>query len=391
MKSFPLVAVALRRAAVTLPVGLAGTLLSTASIAADPAANFDQLLQRQQRPTAAAAPAAAAPAAAAEPAIRSHLGLQPATQVGQRGECAATNTQCAAGASAQTEHDKPRGQPHQDTPQRHASQRHAPQPQKPHYNVRAANQSFSGEPALTCRSVQWKQGDIVRLQAQLHKQVHVTLPENGIDVIMGDKELWALDWIRNQIFLKPTSQAAEGLATTITAIGQSGNAYEFVVHRIRDNAEVSHCVQLSADLGLAQRAQWNKPTDREQELGTALGREIAQLRERNAQLEQQGREELKNYRKNIHSDYQWNTGGVFSRWDGPQIESVYDDGRFTYVRIKDEGGTPLASISAEVDGQAQLLEYSYDSATKVYQVSGIFPKFVMRSGRQSLDVARGAK
>src|SRR5256885_416109 len=58
----------------------------------------------------------------------------------------------------------------------------------PHTRVRAVNQSIGGEPALSCRSVDWQRGDIIRLQAQPYKQVHVALPENGIDVIMGDKE-----------------------------------------------------------------------------------------------------------------------------------------------------------------------------------------------------------
>lgn len=259
---------------------------------------------------------------------------------------------------------------------------------QPHYNVRAANQSWSNEPAMSCRTINWKKGDIVRLQAQPYKQIHVALPENGIDVIMGDKELWALDWIGNRIFLKPTSRSSEGRSTTISAIGQSGNAYEFVVNRVAESAEVAHCVYINAEGGLISRAAWSRPTDREQEISTVLGREIVNLREQNDNLGRLGTEGMKNYRKKLNSDYGWSKG-AFSRWAGGEVESVYDDGRFTYVRMK-EGGESLVSIMAEIDGKAQLLEYGFDAPSRTYQISGIFPKFMLRSGEQAMSITRKA-
>ena len=118
----------------------------------------------------------------------------------------------------------------------------------------------------------------------------------------------------------------------------------------------------------------------------AMVRELSTLRERNAELERQNREGLKAYRKKLNSNYAWESG-AFSRWNGGEVESVYDDGRFTYVRVKD-GAQGLLSIMAEIDGRATLLEYSYDAPTRTYQISGIFPKFTMRSGEQTMSVLR---
>ncbi|HJV61898.1 MAG TPA: TrbG/VirB9 family P-type conjugative transfer protein [Albitalea sp.] len=252
-------------------------------------------------------------------------------------------------------------------------------------HARAVNQSHGGEPALSCRTVAWKSGDIVRIQAQPYKQVHVALPENGIDVIMGDKELWALDWINNRIFIKPTSRSSEGRSTTISAIGQSGNAYEFLVTRVPESAEISHCIYLTADPGLITRSAWQQAAAGGSE---SLAREVSGLRERNESLQRQSRESMKAYRKQLNSNYAWRTG-LFSRWSGGEVESVYDDGRFTYVRMKD-GAQGLVSITGDVDGKPMLLEYSYDSPTRTYQISGIFPKFTLRSGEQSLSITRGA-
>lgn len=255
--------------------------------------------------------------------------------------------------------------------------------------ARAVNRPAVSEPALSCRTVHWRPGDIIRLHAQPYKQVHVALPENGIDVIMGDKELWALDWINNRIFIKPTSRSSEGRSTTISAIGQSGNAYEFLVSRVPESAELAHCVYIVADAGLISRAAWSKAESLGTDGSGAMVRELSSLRERNAELERQNREGLKAYRKKLNSNYAWDTG-AFSRWNGGEVESVYDDGRFTYVRVKD-GAQGLMSIMAEIDGRATLLEYTYDAPTRTYQISGIFPKFTMRSGEQTMSVLRRAE
>jgi type IV secretory pathway VirB9-like protein len=266
------------------------------------------------------------------------------------------------------------------------AKRHSVAPMQQRYEVRAANQSFSGEPALSCRTINWKKGDIIRLQAQPYKQVHIALPENGIDVIMGDKELWALDWINNRIFLKPTSRSNEGRSTTISAIGQSGNAYEFVVHRIAEAAEVSHCVYINAEGGLLSRAAWTKPTDRESEIATVLGREIANLREQNETAVRAATEGAANARKKVNTAYSWRKDGL-NRWGGAEVEAVHDDGRFTYVRLK-EDNQGLVAVSAEIDGKAQLLEYGYDAPSRTYQISGIFPKLVLRAGEQAMTITR---
>lgn len=255
--------------------------------------------------------------------------------------------------------------------------------------ARAANRPSTSEPALSCRTVHWRPGDIIRLHAQPYKQIHVALPESGIDVIMGDKELWALDWINNRIFIKPTSRSSEGRATTISAIGQSGNAYEFLVSRVPEGAELAHCVYIVADAGLISRANWSKAESLGTDGSGAMVRELSTLRERNAELERQNREGLKAYRKKLNSNYAWESG-AFTRWNGGEVESVYDDGRFTYVRVKD-GAQGLLSIMAEIDGRATLLEYSYDAPTRTYQISGIFPKFTMRSGEQTMSVLRKAE
>jgi type IV secretory pathway VirB9-like protein len=315
----------------------------------------------------------------------------PAAPAGGKATAAATPSASSSTAAARPSAAPAATAPNDGAPPLAAApvpraKRHSVAPMPQRYEVRAANQSFSGEPALSCRTINWKKGDIIRLQAQPYKQVHIALPENGIDVIMGDKELWALDWINNRIFLKPTSRSSEGRSTTISAIGQSGNAYEFVVNRIAEAAEVSHCVYINAEGGLLSRAAWTKPTDRESEIATVLGREIANLREQNETAVRAATEGAANARKKVNTAYSWRKDGM-NRWGGAEVESVHDDGRFTYVRLK-EDNQGLVAVSAEIDGKAQLLEYGYDAPSRTYQISGIFPKLVLRAGEQAMTITR---
>lgn len=268
-------------------------------------------------------------------------------------------------------------------PSARGARRGRPAPAVP-IQARAANQARESEAALSCRTVNWQRGDIIRLHAQPYKQIHVALPEEGIDVIMGDRELWALDWISNRIFLKPTSRSNEGRATTITAVGRSGNAYEFVVNRVAESADIPHCVYVVIGQGLVARDAWER-ADAVRRAG-APANEMAELRERYDALERQSREDMKAYRKKLFTGYRWDSG-LFSRWNGAEPESVYDDGRFTYVRVR-TGAQSLASIMGEIDARPALLEYSYDEPTRTYQISGVYPKFTLNAGRQSLAITR---
>ena len=107
--------------------------------------------------------------------------------------------------------------------------------------------------------------------------------------------------------------------------------------------------------------------------------------------ENQGREALKQYRKEVFTGYQWtNAKGFFAEGAGDGkgvIDSVYDDGRFTHVRLT-RANRGLMSVEADLDGKTEMLEYSYDAPTKVYTISGIFPKFIMKTGESSVTISR---
>lgn len=248
-----------------------------------------------------------------------------------------------------------------------------------------------GHPAIAgkCRTVYWKPGDIVYVQAQIYKQVHVQLPEEAIDVIGANKNVWDMDFIKNHLFLTPTNANPLVAEATATVVGASGNTYEFLIRRV--SSITSHCTVVDAGGALVNRAAWQRKADglisgTDEYTASAVRQVQAQHRESEKNLERQARDALKKYRKQIYTQYAWNAGTGFLANAGG-IESVYDDGRWTYVRLGSDAGG-LMSVLAKVDGKQELLQYDYDPATKVYQISGLFPEFVMRSGQSEVKIVR---
>jgi hypothetical protein len=79
------------------------------------------------------------------------------------------------------------------------------------------------------------------------------------------------------------------------------------------------------------------------------------------------------YRAMIYTRYEWSAGMGFK--GGDLVTDVWDDGRFTFIRVKEDHRGMLAA-KAEVDGQEEVLEYKPDS-NNVYKISGIYPKFTL--------------
>jgi len=251
----------------------------------------------------------------------------------------------------------------------------------------SSNVMANEAPNKRCKTYDWKPGDVITVETARYKQTHITLPESALDVIWGPKELWEADNVENHIFVKPLSPEPQGKETTATAIGTSKNSYEFEFIRVDKLA--THCVNINATGGLVKRQNWDSKDAQSDIRLMLLQQQIAKLTAEKAQAseesQRQAREAVKSYRSSITSNYDWTEGsGWFA--DG-SVESVHDDGRFTYIRLKnDEKG--IMSISAEIDGRMEILEKVYDATKREYRIAGIYPKFLLRAGKSEMTVSR---
>lgn len=241
-----------------------------------------------------------------------------------------------------------------------------------------------------CRTVNWTPGDIVTVQAQMYKQTHISLPEQGLDVVWGTKDLWDQDMVRTHVFMKPTSAQPEGAETTVTVVGASGNSYEFRVVRVAKLQ--SHCVTVKANIGMVNRAAWSN-ADKDTGLETQVQTLQQQLARANsdktaiaAEAQRQTAVAVKSYRSALFSKYDWTEGSGWFAKSG--VETVQDDGRFTYIRLKSDS-RGIMSILADIDGEQEILEKVYDAAKREYRVAGVYPKFTLRAGESEMTITRG--
>jgi type IV secretory pathway VirB9-like protein len=97
---------------------------------------------------------------------------------------------------------------------------------------------------VPCKTVKWQEDNSYKLTAKLHHAVHVVLPEQVQgDPIVGNSVLWDVDAAGQHLFIKPNSTEKEGYSTTVTAVGKSGNSYDFSL--IRSTKGVSSCVRVA--------------------------------------------------------------------------------------------------------------------------------------------------
>lgn len=251
-----------------------------------------------------------------------------------------------------------------------------------------SGQAYSETANKRCKTYDWKPGDIISVEASLYKQTHITLPEAAMDVLWGPKEMWDTDSVENHLFVTPKNPTPQGKDTTATAVGASRNVYEFEFTRV-DNLRI-HCVVLNANGGLIKRQAWNAKDAQAESQIQLLQQQLAKANIEKAQMgeetKRQAQEAIKSYRTSITSKYEWSNGsGWFAQKEA--IDSVYDDGRFTYIRLaNDERG--IMSILAEIDGKTEILEKVYDASKREYRIAGIYPKFIMRAGNSELVVNR---
>ena len=255
-----------------------------------------------------------------------------------------------------------------------------------------AAQSVSASDVGFCKKINWKPDRVYHVNAAINRATHVIFPEDMLgSPIVGNQDLWVVEGQRTHMFVKPTSEAAEGLATTITVIGETNTSYEFVFKRNAKKPDT--CVRIVRDPGMMPAdaiANYQAPNDK---LVQLLQNKIGEL-ETNIQTEQSNtkayarkiaEEALQKYRHHIYTRYGWSRGAGFIGDD--VVADVYDDGRFTYIRVF-HANKGLMAIRALVEDEYEMVEYQFDAESKVYQIAGIFPEIELNYGEAELTIER---
>lgn len=244
-----------------------------------------------------------------------------------------------------------------------------------------------------CTPIKWDESRSFTVAGKLHNYTHIVLPEKilpGTKAIVGNPALWDVEAAGGHIYLKPNSTEAEGASTTISVVSESGASFDFQAVR-RESAE--RCIKVITGTvfnGSTASALNNfvHPNIQRAQVESDM------WRKRYSDLEASHKEEMSNavlealrrYRYHIYTRYNWETkkGGFIGK---NLVSDVYDDGRFTYIRlINDNKG--LLTVEADLDGKTQVVDSRYDDVSRMYRIVGIYPKFTMKYGETKLLINR---
>ncbi len=245
-----------------------------------------------------------------------------------------------------------------------------------------------------CVTIRWEESRSFTINAKLSNYTHIILPEKilpGFIPVVGNPGLWDVEGAGAHLYVKPNSTEGEGASTTISVVGESGAAYDFQAVRRTDGVERCLRVSNGAVFAGATAAALNtfQPPEvrRAQAESTIWKTKYSELEaSHKEQLSNAVTEALRRYRYHIYTRYNWQTkkGGFIGT---NLVSDVYDDGRFTYIRlINDNKG--LLTVEADLSGKTEVVDARYDDVSRMYRIIGIYPKFTMKYGDSKLLINR---
>lgn len=249
-----------------------------------------------------------------------------------------------------------------------------------------------------CKEISWTPNNVYTVRSQLHVATHIILPEpmQGKPVA-GNATLWAVNGENVHLFIKPkTKDEAEGTQTSVSVISNTNTSYDFFIQRVTSDPDM--CIKIIKDatsqMGEGGQQGWRTPQqqDAEELAGqlSAAHQAAATYRQQIATVKHEAQQQLlrtlADYRMHIYTGYTWDDGDA-SFFGRNYISDVYDDGRFTFIRVTHDNKGVL-QISSTIDGQEEMIEYAYDEHRKIYTIAGIFPALVLRYDEAEIDVKR---
>ena len=241
--------------------------------------------------------------------------------------------------------------------------------------------SYANAPAH-CAVIHYQRDHIYTLLGAMHRATHVVLPvAMAASPVVGNSDssasgegLWHVEAQGRHIFFKPTNaKHPEGALTSMTVLGVNGQSYEFLLKR--DKA-ATMCVHV-----LDEGALLNKSWQGQQKNAFNTAFYQANPEKTNAYDTLNAHSALEHYRAHIFGAY---------RYQGKAkalIASVYDDGRWTYIRLKRDP-SQLMSLYGKNGHEKEQLAYEYDALNRLYRINGIYSQLYLKAGKQQVQIER---
>nr|WP_228857519.1 TrbG/VirB9 family P-type conjugative transfer protein [Pseudomonas syringae]QOQ33611.1 hypothetical protein [Pseudomonas syringae pv. actinidiae] len=249
--------------------------------------------------------------------------------------------------------------------------------------------------AASCRVIHWKPDMVIEVNSAMYLGTRIEFPADIIMDPVPSSTLWDTDGATSQIVVKPNSQQPDGSQAVVRAWTADGNSYDILAKRV-SAAQNDTCVKVVAD-GMVftpeGRAALQAQSARLAQGNAAAGVQAQQLQQQLSQVRRQAEDDkkkavveaLRRFRYHVYTRYSWDEGSGFAAKG--IITDVYDDGRFTYIRLN-QPNRGLLSVETEIGGKNAVVHTSYDDAYGMYVISGIYPKFTLRADEAEIGVKR---
>ena len=246
--------------------------------------------------------------------------------------------------------------------------------------------------AADCRVVHWRPGEVIDVRASIGQGSRIQFPSDLIGKPQpGNQDLWLVDSAATQMIVAPKNPFPQGERTNIHPMTTDGNVFDITLIRAPLNKQ-DECVLISMD----------GPTfspDMRQQMARAVSSQnsniaIQDLAEQIQSLKSKAESErqssvmdaLRRYRYHIYTRYKWSPGkGWGSKYS---ISDIYDDGRFTYIRMASPD-SPTLSVETVVGNKKAIVPTTYDATYGIYVVTGIYPTFILRRDDEKITISRG--
>ena len=251
--------------------------------------------------------------------------------------------------------------------------------------------------AESCQTLRFAPNQIVSVKSSELLGSRVQLPSKLISPpVVSNPTLWDVNWIQgtNQLLIKPNSAQPNGKQTMVHAYTADGRVWDIEATRTtsrynqnclvvqksgQDMQKISAAVQ--GYMSQAQFAAGNQSAEVAQ-LQSALSHSRQNLQEAKDKAVVNA---LRKYRYHIYTRYTWDEGKEFV--GSNTISDVYDDGRFTYIRLANPNRGVL-SVETNIGGKNAIAPVKYDDAYGMYRVTGIYPSFTLRVDDVKVQIAR---
>jgi len=251
-------------------------------------------------------------------------------------------------------------------------------------------------PTTSCRHVRMLPDTQERASANVNVSTRLKFPGQVKTYEMSTPGLWDVGMKGDSVWIRPRIIDPAAAKTGLTVFLDNGRQYDFIVSQadeLRDpsciivqdpppSAQTKGERQAREEAEQAERtiAQLNARLDAEEKRQQAL------IRRMRSQVEQQATDRIKSFQQSINTKYSWK-GGDDSADDQRLIDSVYDDGRFTYVRITTTA-FGLPAIVGQLNNHDIVLQYTYEDLTGVFTILGLFDHLQVKLGTHAVDVVR---